>query len=123
MANVYIPPGWPQGVRPADAPGWEITAAAWLLDRCPPEFRSYPVLRRHEVVLARFTVMHLRASLDAVRRGLREARTSFRDHLSGDTIDSVIAAWQKEEARLVAEHRSAMLLEDALRGRRFVARL
>jgi len=110
-------------VRPIDAPGWEQSAAGWLLDRCPPEFRNYPVLRRHEVVLARFTVLHLGASLEAVRRGLREARTSFRDQLPVETVEAVLAAWQKEEARLGSELRAAALVEEALRGRRFVARL
>lgn len=123
MSPTWTPPGWPREVRPIDAPGWEGSAAAWLLDRCPPEFRSYPVLRRHDVVLARFTVLHLRASLAAVREGLREARTSFRGHLEVETIEAVVAAWHKEEARLGSELRAASLVEEALRGRRFVARL
>jgi hypothetical protein len=110
-------------VRPIDAPGWEQSAAAWLLDRCPPEFRSYPVLRRHDVVLARFSVLHLEASLDAVTRGLREARTSFRSHLEVQTVEAVLDTWHKEEARLGSELRAAVLVEEALRGRRFVARL
>jgi hypothetical protein len=33
----------------------------WLLDLCPPEYRSYPALRRHPVVLARFAVLHVEA--------------------------------------------------------------
>ena len=123
MSPTWTPPGWPREVRPIDSPGWEQSAAGWLLDRCPPEFRSYPVLRRHTVVLARFTVWHLEASLDAARRGVREARTAFRDHLEVDVVDSVVATWQKEEARLVSELRAASLVEEALRGRRFVARL
>jgi hypothetical protein len=123
MSLPWTPPGWPREVRPIDAPGWERSAAAWLLDRCPPEFRSYPVLRRHEVVLARFTVLHLESALEAARRGMREARTSFRDHLEVEAIEAVVAAWQKEEARLLSELRAASLVEEALRGRRFVARL
>ena len=123
MSPTWTPPGWPREVRPIDAPGWEQSAAAWLLDRCPPEFRSYPVLRRHELVLARFAVLHLESAIEASRRGVREARTSFRDHLDVGTIEAVVAAWQKEEARLVSELRAAALVEQALRGRRFVARL
>lgn len=110
-------------MRPIEAPGWEQSAAAWLLDRCPPEFRSYPVLRRHVVVLARFAVWHLEASLDSARRGVREARTAFRDLLEVEAVEAVVATWQKEEARLVSELRAAALVEEALRGRRFVARL
>ena len=59
MAQLVAPPGWPRGVRPPGAPGWEHTAVAWLLDICPPEYRSYPVLRRRDVVLARFAVLHV----------------------------------------------------------------
>jgi hypothetical protein len=50
LVRLVTPPGWPREVRPPDAPGWEHTAAAWLLDLCPPEYRGYPALRRHLVV-------------------------------------------------------------------------
>ena len=76
MVQLVAPPGWPRQVRPPGAPGWEHTAVAWLLDICPPEYRSYPVLRRHDVVLARFAVLHVEACQAAVRRGLSEARRS-----------------------------------------------
>src|SRR3954453_10283339 len=68
MPQLVAPPGWPRAVRPPGAPGWERTAVGWLLDICPPEFRSYPVLRRHDVVLARFAVLHVEACQAAVRR-------------------------------------------------------
>jgi hypothetical protein len=123
MVSLVVPPGWPPQVRPPGAPGWERTAAAWLLDICPPEYRSYPVLRRHEVVLARFAVLHVEACQAAVRRGLSEARTALRDVADGDTVERAIEVWQTESARLLAERRSVGLVEEALRGRRFVARL
>jgi hypothetical protein len=110
-------------VRPPGAPAWERTAVAWLLDVCPPEFRGYAVLRRHDVVLARFAVLHVEACQAAVRRGLSEARASLRDYTDADTIDAAITTWQAEEARLLAERRAVGLVEEALRGRRFVARL
>ncbi len=117
------PPGWPARVRPPGVPGWEATATSWLLDISPPEYRSYPVLRRHPVVLARFTVLHVEAGQSAVRRGLSEARGLFRDVTDPDTVEAALLAWQAEEARLLAEHRAVHLVEEALRGRRFVARL
>jgi hypothetical protein len=96
---------------------------AWLLDVCPPEYRGYPVLRNHEVVLARFALLHVEAGQAAVRRGLSEARGVLRDVAAPDTVAAAILAWQAEEARLTAERRAVGLVEEALRGRRFVARL
>lgn len=123
MAQLVAPPGWPGQVRPPGAPGWERTAVNWLLDICPPEYRGYGVLRRHEVVLARFAVLHVEASQAAVRRGLSEARSALRDVADADTVEAAIEVWQAEAARLLAERRAVGLVEEALRGRRFVARL
>ena len=123
MAQLVSPPGWPRQVRPPGAPDWERSAVGWLLDICPPEFRAYPVLRRHEVVLARFAVLHVEACQSAVRRGLSEARGALRDVADPDTVERAVEAWQREQARLLAERRAVGLVEEALRGRRFVARL
>jgi hypothetical protein len=123
MDRLYTPPGWPSQVRPPGAPRWEETAVAWLLDVCPPEYRGYPVLRNHEIVLARFALLHVEAGQAAVRRGLSEARGALRDLAAPDTVEAAILAWQAEEARLAAERRAVGLVEEALRGRRFVARL
>ena len=43
MAEAVAPPGWPRSVRPPGVPGWEESAAAWLLDQCPPEYRGIAV--------------------------------------------------------------------------------
>ena len=123
MAELVTPPGWPAAVRPPGAPGWEHTAVSWLLDLCPPEFRSYPVLRRHDVVLARFAVLHVEACQAAVRRGLSEARAELRDVAELDAVEAAVEAWHAESARLLADRRAVGLVEEALRGRRFVARL
>lgn len=123
MVQHVAPPGWPRQVRPPDAPDWERTAQAWLLDICPPEYRSYPVLRRHPVVLARFAVLHVEASQAAVRRGLSEARWILRDVADPDTVERAIETWHAESARLAAERRAVGLVEEALHGKRFVARL
>ena len=120
---LVAPPGWPAEVRPPDAPDWERTAVNWLLDQCPPEYRGYPAVRRHVVVLARFAVLHVEACQAGVRRGLSEARAELRDVASRDVVDAAVEAWLAEEARLAGVRRSAGLVEDALRGRRYVARL
>ncbi len=110
-------------MRPPGAPGWEHTATNWLLDICPPEYRSYPALRRHVVVLARFAVLHVEALQLATRRGLSEARSELREVAALDVIEAAVETWQAEEARLSALRRATGLVEEALRGRRFVARL
>lgn len=123
MAQLVVPPGWPRQVRPPGVPAWERTATNWLLDICPPEYRGYAVLRRHDVVLARFAVLHVEACQSAVRRGLSEARSELRDVAAADTVEAAVEVWQTEAARLIAERRAVGLVEEALRGRRFVARL
>lgn len=117
------PPGWPHQVPPPGAPGWEQDAARWLLDQCPPEYRAYSGLRRHVVVLARFAVLHVEAMQAAARRGLSEGRTALCDVVDPDVLERAMATWSREEARLSALRRSVGLVEDALRGRRFPARL
>jgi hypothetical protein len=119
----YVPPGWPREVRPPDAPGWEATATNWLLDLCPPEYRSYPALRRHIVVLARFAVLHIEASQAAVKQGLRQSRADLRDVATIEVVDAAVETWQAEEARLLGVRRAVGLVEEAIRGRRFIARL
>ena len=123
MPTYVAPPGWPAQVRPPDAPDWERTAQNWLLDICPPEYRSYPALRRHVVVLARFAVLYVEAQQAAVRRGLSEARANLRDVAPLDVVDAAVQTWQAEDARLSGARRAVGLVEEALRGRRFVARL
>jgi hypothetical protein len=123
MDRLVTPPGWPARVRPPGAPDWERTAVAWLLDLCPPDYRGYPLLRRHDVVLARFAALHVEGCQAAVRRGLSEARGALRGLVDADTVARAVEVWQAEEARLLAERRAVGLVEEALRGRRFVARL
>lgn len=123
MVQLVAPPGWPRQVRPPGEPGWEHTAVNWLLDICPPEYRSHPVLRRHDVVLARFAVLHVEGCQAAVSRGLSDARGALRDVADADTVEAAVQVWQAEAARLMAERRAVGLVEEALRGHRFVARL
>src|SRR3712207_1634246 len=123
VSQLVTPPGWPSLVRPPGAPAWERTASAWLLDICPPEFRGYPVLRRHVVVLARFAVLHVEACQAAVRRGLSEAGGALRDVADADTIEAAVPTLQAGQAGLLAGRRAVGLGEEPLRGRRFVARL
>jgi hypothetical protein len=110
-------------VRPAGAPHWEDTAIGWLLDQCPADYRVYSGLRRHPVVLARFTALHTEASIEAAKRGISEARTSLRDFLPTESVEGAIAMWEREGARLLRVRRGVGLIEDALRGAQFRPRL
>jgi len=123
MVRHVAPPGWPREVRPPDAPDWEVTAASWLLDLCPADYRRYSGLRRHVVVLARFAVLHVEASQAACRRGLSEARADLRDVATLEVVEAAVQTFQLEESRLMAVRRAVGLVEEALRGRRYVARL
>lgn len=123
MPTHVAPPGWPAEVRPPDAPGWEQTAASWLLDLCPHDYRRYSGLRRHVVVLARFAVLHVEAAQTACRRGLSEARSDLRDVAGPEVIEAAVQTFQLEEARLLGVRRAVGLVEEALRGRRYRARL
>jgi hypothetical protein len=117
------PPGWPREVRPPDAPDWEATAVNWLLDLCPAEYRRYTGLRRHVVVLARFAVLYVEAQQAACRRGLSQIRADLKDVATLEVVDAAVLTFQLDEARLLATRRAVGLVEDALRGRRYIARL
>lgn len=122
MASV-APPGWPDGVLPPGVPDWERTAANWLLDQCPPDFRGYPALRRHLIVLAWFAVKYLDGSRVAIDSALSEARGVLGELADPETVDAAVETLLRESARLVRVRREAGLVEEAVRGRRFVARL
>jgi hypothetical protein len=123
MDAAYVPPGWPAAVRPAGTPGWEGTAVAWLLDLCPPDYRRYEVLRRYPVVLARFAAIHVAASVTAAQDGLSTARADLRDVVPPEAVAAAVGAYEREGARLAATARAVALVEQALRGHRFIPRL
>lgn len=116
----YIPPGWPADLPPPWAPEWERRALGWLLDLCPPDYRSYDVLRAYPVVLARFAAGHVGAGVEAARRGLATARAELRDLAPPEAVEAALAAYEREGRRLAALARSVALVDRALRGERFV---
>jgi hypothetical protein len=118
-----VPPGWPALVRPPGAPHWRSTAVAWLLDLCPPDYRSYAVLTRQPVVLAWLAGHHLDGQLQATRRALATARAQLADVVAPPVVAETLEAVEAEEARLLAARRGLALVAQALRGIRFVPRL
>lgn len=123
MSRPVVPPGWPAEVRAPGVPDWERSASAWLFDLCPPDYRAHEVLRRHPVVLASFAAQHVQAGIEAARRGLSTARDELRGLTDPETVAAALAAYEREGARLIVASRSVALVQEALRGRRFVARL
>jgi hypothetical protein len=121
--QIYAPPGWPPRVRPPGAPDWVATATAYLFDCCPPDFRSYAVLRRHPVVLARFAVQFVEGQFHAAQEGLASVRTSLGDQVPADVIRQAVDAWLEQEAMLARTRRAVLLVEEALRGRVFKQKL
>jgi hypothetical protein len=122
-ALVYLPPGWPDRVRPPGAPDWEATAVSFLLDCCPPDFRGYRVLRNHPVVLARFAARFVDGQHRSTQEGLAEVRTSLQDQVPSQVIEEAAQAWLEQDAVLARTRRAVILVEEALRGRHFVPKL
>jgi hypothetical protein len=118
-----VPPGWPAEVLPPQAPDWERSAVAWLLDQCPPEYRAHEVLRTHPVVLARFAREHVDAAVAAARQGWRTVRADLRDLVPPEVVEAAVGAYDREGRRLVQVGRAVALVEAALRGERWVPRL
>src|SRR4051812_28209577 len=114
--TTFAPAGWPDGVRPPGALEWELTAVAFLFDCCPADFRGYPVLRRHPLVLARFAAHFVAGQCRASQEGLAGIRTSLRGQVAVEVIEAAAEAWLEQAARLVRTRRAVGLVEDALRG-------
>jgi hypothetical protein len=117
--GAYIPPGWPAGVHPPGSDEFESTAVGWLLDVVPPDYRLHGVLRRYPVALATMARYHSKACVEGARQGYRTARTDLAGALPPHAIDTVLAAYRKEGARLAATAEAVDLVERALRGEVF----
>jgi hypothetical protein len=93
------------------------------LDCCPADFRAYPVLRNHPVVLAQFATHFVNGQQEASRRGLADVRTSLSEYVDPPIVEAAAQAWLEQGARLTRTRRAVSLLEEALRGRVFVPKL
>ena len=106
-------------MHPPDSEEFESTAVTWLLDVVPPDYRLHGVLRRYPVALASMARYHTKACVEGARQGYRTARTELAGALPPHAIDTVLAAYRKEGARLAAAARAVDLVERALRGEVF----
>src|SRR5512140_557471 len=121
--STYIPPGWPAGVHPPGSEEFESTAVGWLLDVVPPDYRLHGVLRRYPIALAVMARHHSKACVEGAREGYRTARTELAGVLPPHAVDTVLAAYRKEGARLAETARAVDLVERALRGEVFTAKM
>lgn len=119
----YLPPGWPSEVDPPAHPDWQASAVGFLLDCCPADYRAYPILRRHPVVLARFAADFVEGQIASSRTALAQARASLSDVVGPQVLDGAVEMLQSEEARLIRVRRSVALVEEALRGKIFLPKL
>ena len=110
-------------VRPPGAAGWEATVISYLLDCCPPDFRTYRVLRNHPVVLAQFATHFVNGQHEASQRGLAAVRTSISEYVDAEVVEAATQAWLEQGARLARTRRAVALIEEALHGRVFVRKL
>ena len=121
--SAHTPPGWPAEVPPPGVPDWEQAAAQWLLDLCPADFRGYPVLRRHPLALAWLAGRHVEASRQAMATALSRGRAELSESLPPGVVVDVLQTVEREQARLLAAARAVGLIEQALRGHRYVPRM
>jgi hypothetical protein len=121
--GTYIPAGWPAGVHPPGSEEFESTAVGWLLDVVPPDYRLHGVLRRYPIALATMARYHSKACVEGAREGYRTARTELASVLPPHAVDTVLAAYRKEGARLAETARAVDLVERALRGEVFTPKM
>ncbi len=121
--STYIPPGWPAGVHPPGSEEFESTAVGWLLDVVPPDYRLHGVLRRYPIALATMARHHSKSCVEGAREGYRTARTELAGVLPPHAVDTVLAAYRTEGARLAETARAVDLVERALRGEVFTPKM
>ncbi|MGI4895445.1 MAG: hypothetical protein ACRYF3_10060 [Janthinobacterium lividum] len=117
------PPGWPREVPPPGVEDWQVDAVGWLLDQAPPEYRGYPPVRNHPLLLGWLVEHHVAAQQEAVRRAASTARRDLSQHLPPEAAPQVFAVLEREELRLRRVGRAVDLLQQAMRGTHFVPRL
>ena len=110
-------------MHPPGSEEFESTAVGWLLDVVPPDYRLHGVLRRYPVALATMARYHSKACVEGARQGYRTARTELAGVLPPHAIDTVLAAYRKEGARLAATAEAVDLVERALRGEVFTPKM
>lgn len=123
MASQYLPPGWPAQLPPPGAGEFHDRVVAWLLDLGPADFRGYRVFRNQPQVLAWAVASYLEAALQASRTLYSTTRREFAEQLTPVTVSEVLNAIEFEGVRLRRALREVTLVQEALAGRQWSARL
>jgi len=102
--------GWPRGLPHPEHPEFEAAVRAWLLDRCPPEWRTAG-FRGDTEALAWACAHYVSGVQEATRRAYRETRARFEDP---DVVARVQASLEAYGAHLVTTAREITLVRRAL---------
>ncbi|WP_393916780.1 hypothetical protein [Halostreptopolyspora alba] len=116
MPDQQLPADWPAGVHPPGSESFERTAAGWLFEHLPADYRTHGVLSRYPVALSRLAREYVAGSLEGTRQGYRNARVDLRGVLPPQAIDQVMRAYQEEGRRMALALRAIEVVDDALRA-------
>lgn len=122
MEDAYLPPGWPEAVKPPGSEYFEASAVAFLIDLIP-EYRRHPTVCRFPAILASIARHTLAGAVEGARQGYRTARTELGETAPPHAVDAALRAYRDEGRRLAAAVRAVGLVERALRGERFTRSL
>ena len=117
MAVSATPPGWPPDLPGPAHPEFPHRVSGWLLDRCPPEARQAPALRRHPQALAHLAGHTAAAAVAGQRAAYTAARRELTDALGPDAIAAVLVDFEALGHAAVAAQREVGLVAEALQGR------
>ena len=122
-ARTVAPPGWPRDLPPPYAQEFPERVTGWLLDRAPPEFRVVSVWRREPKALAAAVNHHAVAVLEGLRAAYSGARRELADAITPQALGDVLAALERAGSQAAATVREVGLVEEALSGRQWRAKL
>lgn len=108
------PSDWPAQVRPPGTPRWQASAAEFLLEALPPDYRSHEVFRHNPRVLAWTAACHVAYALAALRQNYRTAAVDLKPHLAPHVIEQVLDTHRVEGRRLTALAASIAAVGQAL---------
>lgn len=87
---------------------------AFLFDCCPPDYRRYPLLRRHPVVLATFAAHFVAGHVEATRAGVTRLRVDLGHYCAPEVVAAAVETWLEQGAALARTQRAVGLVEEAL---------